>query len=151
MNITYGIVAQLDQSGYRLRCTLPEYDDMLSPWLDVLTEKAQGNLVYHLPDIGEQIGVAIDTRNNRGMVLGSIYSNHQKPPVDSVDKHCTRYSDGAIIEYDRKTHTLTVYTNGTINIKAESGDVIVDGVSLVNHTHNESLGTVTAPPNKNNS
>ncbi|MFB9160335.1 phage baseplate assembly protein V, partial [Chromobacterium violaceum] len=40
--------------------------------------------------------------------LGAIYSEADPPPTTSRDKFMVRFKDGALLEYDRASHTLTV-------------------------------------------
>lgn len=57
-----------------------------------------------------------------GFVLGAIYNDKDKPPVNCRDKRHFRFKDGSWFEYDRKTHNLKIHIVGNIDIFA-TGDI----------------------------
>ena len=72
------------------------------------------------PDIGEQVAVLLDARGEDGVVLGAIFSAADAVPVVSRDKWHRRFADGAILEYDRAAHQLTV-RGGVSKVVVEAG------------------------------
>ena len=52
------------------------------------------------------------------MIVGAVYSGADTPPVSDPNKFMIRFKDGALLEYDRVSHTLTV--SGVQNVLASS-------------------------------
>lgn len=94
-----------------------EAQGLVSYDLPVIQNQTLKNKDYCLPDIGERVVcVFLPTGNAEGFILGSIYSDEDKPPADNANKRLVCFEDGSIVEYDRETHTLTVNAAGPINI-----------------------------------
>ncbi|PRP72440.1 baseplate protein [Chromobacterium amazonense] len=110
--LKFGSVAEQDPDTQRVRVRLPELGQLLTAWLPVLSRKSLKDKDYWLPDIGEQVAVLLDARGEDGVVLGAIYSEQDAVPVKSADKWQRRFSDGAVLEYDRQQNQLTV--NGAV-------------------------------------
>ena len=88
------------------------------------------------------------------LVLGEMYVlrglYHQQLPAPNgagsqVD--ISEYEDGTRIEYDSRAKKLTITATGEVRLTAPrvtltgaAGDVMVNGVSLVNHTHPQNSG-----------
>lgn len=115
----FGTVSAVDAKTCRVRVRLPDYDNLRTAWLPVLQAKTLRDKHYHLPDLGEHVVVLLDGRGEDGVVLGAVYSSADAPPVASGDKHHVRFDDGAEMEYDRATHTLTV--SGVQNVVIQAG------------------------------
>jgi phage baseplate assembly protein V len=117
-----GIVQEIDAAKGLVRVTFPDHDQLKSWWLGVLNRWTQNNKDYGMPDVGEQVVCLMDDRMEDGEVLGSRYSTVDAPPVSSADKWHVTMKDGAIFEYDRASHALTVAVpaGGTINITVGS-------------------------------
>ena len=126
------------------RYALVKVDDLgkTTGWLPVLQQANDVKRCYNPIALGEQVVVL----GNR-CVLRSVYHS-QKEPIGSGGKvDITEYNDGTRIEYDTDNKVLTVDAVGTVNITAstiningDSGDVIVNGISLVDHTHQQNDG-----------
>lgn len=152
INTAIGIVTERDPTTYRIRATLPEYDDMLSPWCSVLAAKTNQDKHAALPDVGEQVVILLELDLNRGFVVGAVYSDVDTVPTTDGDTTITKFSDGAYVAYNRKTHTLTVLTSGTINVSASTinitattthnGNVSINGNLVV--SGNTSIGGNTS-------
>lgn len=104
-----------------------------------------------------------------GIIMSSVYSTANPAPSDNPAFDTAVYPDGAVIQYDHESHTLTatlpegssarvkadmvivdalqttctgdLTVNGTITADI---DVIANDISLVNHTHS---GVVPGPAN----
>lgn len=139
INCVIGIVSERDPQTYRIRATMPEYDDMLTPWCSVLTVKASKDKHVALPDIGEQVVIILELDLNRGFVVGSMFSNVDTVPTTDGDTTITKFSDGALVAYNRKTHTLTVLTSGTINVTASTINITATTTHNGNITINGNL------------
>jgi len=126
-------------------------------WLPVLQQANSFKKSYTPIRVGEQVTVLV----NR-YVLRSTFNVDCKEPEGANDHtDITEYEDGTRIEYDTNSKALTVNAVGTINVYAKTanvfadeGDVKIDGVSLVHHTHPQNNGNdrggdaITAKPIK---
>jgi len=150
----YGKISSVNPARVSARV---KFDDKLSQTgqpsvshdLPIIVPGSLKNKHYNIPDISEDV-VCLFLPNGiqRGFVLGSFYNVNNPPPVNSPDKEHVTFSDGTILEYDRSSHTLTVNVKGTVNVTATSGDVMVNGISLVHHVHGgvQSGGGQTGTP-----
>ena len=127
-------------------------DGLVSYDLPVIVPQSLKTKDYCLPDVGEHVVcIFLPNGNAQGFCLGAFYSDEDLPPVSNPDKRAVRFADGTLIEFDRSSSTLIIDAKGPIIIKAAgnvtvTGDVTANGISLVNHTHPESIGSVTGKP-----
>lgn len=142
-----GTVTAQDEVNQTVRVTFDDLDNTVSPWLQVANRGAFQDDHYWMPDIDEQVCCFfMPTGNAEGYVLFSVRGDKNKPKEGKRGRRYVRFGDGAVVEYDRAASQMTISTPGTIHITANAGDVVVNGISLVNHTHPESVGTVTGKP-----
>lgn len=143
-----------DPTKHLIRVIFEDKQDTESFWLPMIVKNTLQNKDYWMPDKGELVVcLFLPSGNAQGFILGSIYQEIDKSPVSTENRRNIRhvsFGDGTVIEYNRETHTLTIDAQGPINIIATgsvnvTGDVIADGISLKNHTHNAPNG-VTSPP-----
>jgi phage baseplate assembly protein V len=136
-----GIVTSINPSKCTARVKFEDSDDLISAELQIVARGSFKNKDYWMPKVGEHVFCTF-TREKKGYILGSLYSEDSAPPVTDGNKRHTSFDDGTSIEYDTNTHTLSIHCVGPVNIKADGnvnveGDVIADGISLKNHTHPE--------------
>lgn len=149
-----GTVTAIDETGQRVRVTFDDLDDTVSTWLQVAARGAHRDDDYWLPDIDEQVCcLFMPTGNAEGYVLFSVRDEAHAPKAGKTGRRYIRFADGSCVEHDRATSTMTIVCTGPINIIAAgnvnvSGDVIADGISLVNHIHGgvQSGGSNTGKP-----
>lgn len=154
-----GIVSAIDPKNHKVRCKIPALEDLETAWLSFLTPNAGGNQFYCLPDVGELVAILLDARGEGGCVLGAIYNEQDKTPVQNSNIWLKKFSNGTTIQHDRELGNLTIHTSGKVivndcevevnngNVKVNGGDVIADGISLKNHKHLEQGdGNPTSPP-----
>lgn len=134
--IRLGRVSSVNAAEATARVVFEDRDNMVSYDLPVIVANTLKNKDYCLPDIGESV-VCIFLPNGlaRGFVLGAVYSETDRPPVSSPDKRQVRFADGAVVEYDRQTGTMTVCTPGKINITAAQGIHLAGNVSVSGNIH----------------
>jgi len=145
--VRVGNVCDIDEKAVRARVEFDDLEDTVSNWLPIGVRGTKSAKDYWMPDIGEQVVcLFLPTGNADGFILCSFYDDKELPPIGDKNKRYVRFSDGTVVEHDQGSGTLTVTSTGAVNINASSGDVVVNGISLVNHTHPESIGTVTGPP-----
>ena len=153
-----GIVSAIDPKSHKVRCKIPALEDLETAWLSFLTPNAGGNQFYCLPDVGELVAILLDARGEVGCVLGAIYNEQDRTPVQDGDIWFKKFKNGTTIAHDRKSGDLTIHTSGKVivndcevevnngNVRVNGGDVIADGISLKNHKHLEQGdGKLTSP------
>lgn len=94
--------------------------------------------------IDEQVVVIEDS-----FILRGLFNVNCKEPEGANDTtDIIEYEDGTRIEYDTSAKTMTINAVGTINVNAKiinvvggAGDMVVSGISLVNHTHGQNNGS----------
>ena len=155
-----GIVSAIDPKSHKVRCKIPALEDLETAWLSFLTPNAGGNQFYCLPDEGELVAILLDARGEGGCVLGAIYNEQDKTPVQNSNIWLKKFSNGTTIQHDRESGNLTIHTSGKVivndcevevnngNVNVNSGDVIADGISLKNHHHIEQGDGKPTSPSK---
>lgn len=147
-----GSVTAIDEVNQLVKVTFDDLDDTVSPWMQVATRGAYKDDDYWIPDIDEQVQcMFMPTGNAEGYVLFSVRGTNNAPKAGKFGRRYVRFGDGAIVEYDRESSTMTINVPGAVNITATgnvnvTGDIIANGVSFSNHIHPESIGSVTGKP-----
>ena len=147
-----GAVTAIDEEKELVRVSYDDLDNTVSAWLQVAVWGAYKDDNHWLPDIEEQVFcLFMPTGHAEGYVLFSVRDQNHPPKAGKVGRRYIRFADGSFVEHDRETSTMTVVCTGPVNITAAGnvnvvGDVIGDGISLKNHIHPESVGTVTGKP-----
>lgn len=107
-----------------VRVEFADLDGLRSDWLPVAQKQTLGNRSVHTLKIGSQVSAVMDGSFEAGTVLGAIYSDPDPSPVDEESRDHTVYEDGAEIDYDTATHTLTV-RGGVERVVIEAGQEII--------------------------
>ena len=108
-----------------------DFGDLPSPPLPVGQLGAGAIQFWWMPSVGEQMLVACEGGDiAQGTIVCSIYAGNAPS------------SDGAVPQVNLAGGKMIV--NGTLEVTV---DVIAAGVSLVHHTHPESIGSNTEEPN----
>lgn len=126
-----GIVSAIDPKSHKVRCKIPALEDLETAWLSFLTPNAGGNQFYCLPDEGELMAILLDARGEGGCVLGAIYNEQDKTPVQDGDIWFKKFKNGTEISHDRKSGDVVVKTQGHLTATAEGG-VTINADTLVN-------------------
>ena len=109
---------------------------------------------FRMPKVGDHVAVLMDEHMEDGVVLGSIYSDPEPPPVTGDKLHFT-HEDGTVIEYDGATHQVQMSMAGcsfkltpsgvyitvggcafafsSSGLQVTGGDVKADTISLKSH------------------
>ena len=106
------------------RVQFPDLDGLLSDWLPLVVKKSLKDKECLTLDVGEHVACVLDENFEAGCVLGAVYSDADKAPVESPDKMHFSFFDGGLFEYDRSSGTLTIVTTGPVNVTA-AGPVTV--------------------------
>lgn len=157
--IRLGTIAAVDHQA--ARCTVKS-GGLTIPNLAWLALRAGSSSDWDPPTVGEQcILFAPSGEPAQGIALVGLYSQQRPAPSNSATVRRRKYPDGAVIDYDHASHTLTATLpgGGKAQITAPGGvtvlgdvaitglvtvsdDVVAAGISLVNHIH----GGVQAGP-----
>lgn len=119
-----GIVSAVDDLRHRVRVRFPALENLTTDWLSVLAPNAGGNRFYCLPDVGELVACLLDARGEGGVVLGAIYNTQDMPSRASRDIWCKEFTNGTVIEHNRKNGHVLVSTPGAVTVKAASSVTI---------------------------
>lgn len=116
-----GIVSETDYETGRIRCTIPDLDDFVTPWLFVLVPKTGKDKAFWMPEVEDQVALLLDAEARTGFVLGSIYSTVDEIPemVDSETRWHVQMEDGTTIDYNRETSEMTVDCVGDVIVKSD--------------------------------
>lgn len=143
--VRVGIISTVNIETCSARVTFLDKQDTVSADLAVLNRGSMIVKDYWLPDIGEQVlCLFLGNGKNQGFILGSFFSSVDKPSSSGMGKRIVDFGDGSVVEYEKGS--ITINSSKAVNIVAPTGDVVVNGISLVNHIHPESIGSVTGKP-----
>lgn len=150
--IRLGTIAVVDHQA--ARCTVKS-GGLSIPNLPWLALRAGDSSDWDPPTVGEQcILFSPSGEPAQGIALVGLYSQQRPAPSNSATVRRRKYPDGAVIDYDHATHTMSatlpaggkaklttpggvtilgnVDITGTVTV---SEDVLAAGISLVNHVH----------------
>jgi len=150
--IRLGTIAAVDHQA--ARCTV-RTGGLSVPNLPWLALRAGDSSDWDPPTVGEQcILLSPSGEPAQGIALVGLYSQQRPAPSNSATVRRRKYPDGAVIDYDHATHTLsaTLPAGGKAQLTAPGGvtilgdvditgtvtvseDVLAAGISLVNHVH----------------
>jgi phage baseplate assembly protein gpV len=135
-----GIVTQIDTKRHTVKVRWLD-QEIESFWLPVLKTWTGSNKHYALPDLGDQVICLTDYIQEDGIVLGSIYSDADVPPIDDQDKTHLQWADKTFMEYDRKDHVSRM-----INQDPGGTSLLQVGESLLYHWGNQGMPLGLAGP-----
>jgi phage baseplate assembly protein V len=139
-SVQVGTVAAVESPRVRVKL-----GDLTTAPLDVLQRRAGPDVTWWMPEVGEQVAVICpDGDPAMGIVIGGLYSGAYPAPSNSPDVHRVKYSDGAIVEYDRAAHKLkaTLPGGGTADVIAPGGATITAPLTRI-VGNLEITGTIT--------
>lgn len=159
--IRVGKISSLKPESGTVRVTYGDRDDSVTKDIPLFSSE------YMMPNVGDQVIVLhFENGSEAAIVLGRVWSKVNVPPENGEKlyrKDLGHTAGKAFIRYDEDTDTLDIecpdgtlnitadtvnITGQTVNITGTSGDVTVNGISLVNHTHTApALGGETTKPN----
>lgn len=115
-----GQVSEVDAASGRARVTLLGEGGAGSYWLEVLVPNAGTNEDQVWPDVGDTVAVLLDDAGESGVVLGGFFNGKKRPTAANGEVRRVRFSDGAIIEYDRANHQLSITISGDVSLSVNS-------------------------------
>jgi len=147
-----GEVVETDPEKCMVRVKFPDYDELVSYWLQVVQQQTFDNKHYYMPDL-EELVLCIFLGNGpiAGFVLGAVYNEKDTPPEEGQDIYYTKYKDGTRIKYDRENHLVTKNIKGDVLITVENNESAkgtVD-VTVKDFIKIENTGDITVKTSKN--
>lgn len=127
--IRTGIVTDVDPVGGLCRV---QTGGMTTTWLNWLTCRAGRSRVWWAPSVGEQVLLlAIGGELDTAFVLPGIFSDDNPAPSASPDAVHISFPDGAVIEYEPESGSLTVAGIKTADVTASDSITATVPVVLV--------------------
>jgi phage baseplate assembly protein V len=150
--IRLGTIAAVDHQAARCTVSTGGLSVPNLPWLAL---RAGDSSDWDPPTVGEQcILLSPSGEPAQGVALVGLYSQQRPAPSNSANVRRRTYPDGAVIDYDHASHTLsaTLPAGGKAQLTAPGGvtilgnvditgtvtvsaDVVASGISLVTHKH----------------
>ena len=110
--------------------------ELTTPWLPWLTQRASSDVSYWAPSLDEQVLVLCPQGEpSLGVVLPALYQN-QYPAPSHEDVACgVLFSDGALMNYQKEDHRLTLHLpdEGKIHLHAPDGIFITGNLVVEGH------------------
>lgn len=126
-----GIVSETDPATHSARVRFDDLDGLETMRLPVGVHKSMRDKAYWMPDVGEHVACVLDVNAETGVILCSIYSDADQPPVVSQDKYHMRFEDGTWVEYDRSSGEMNVYCVNNITVEAINEVAVKAGVLIL--------------------
>lgn len=163
--LRYGRISEVDADKGLSKVTFRE-DGIVSDWMPMIVPKSKGDSYIWTLEINQEVACMMDQHQERGVILGSIYSRDLQPVDSGDDVVAISFSNGDFIKYDRGSGQMELKASGGVSIE---GDLSVEGrvdatgnvtsdqdvyaglTSLGSHTHNVTVSgnpettTTTAP------
>ena len=130
MKLKRGIVREGRGGQVRLDDT---EEGMASPWIDVPTEETSGGRTFSRPRPGNLAYYLTDEHGERGVLLGSVYSDADPAPIDADDIFYRQFGDGSVLLYDEGAGVLSFRHAGGLSFELDGsrlsfkGDIEIDG------------------------
>ena len=119
--VRYGTVSAVYPDRATVRVVFSDRENMVSAELAVLMPACYQSRFYSLPRVGDNV-VALMFPNGddgAGCVLGSFYSEKNKPPAASEDIVMMNIADKLVISFDQRTQELKIDCKGDIKIQGK--------------------------------
>ena len=113
----FGNVCNVDASRGYVRVELDE-DNITTHWLPVVVPGSRSNKYFAMPVINEQVVCLLDKNCEDGVVIGSLYSDVDKPDGFESGVSGVIFEDGSKVTYDAESATITVSAAGNVVIEA---------------------------------
>jgi phage baseplate assembly protein V len=117
-------VVETDPKLCLVRVKLPDTDELVSGWLQVVQQQTLKNKNYFMPDIEELVVcIFLGYGPIAGFVIGAVYSEDvDTPPYDGQDIYYTEYDDKTLLQYDREKHEITGNIKGNVVATVDGND-----------------------------
>ena len=169
--IRIGKVSSINYEKGLMRVTYPDRDDAVTAEIPVLSFTDE----YKMPQIGDEVMVSHFSNGSAAGIVTGRYWNKKNTPRDGKKdvyrKDFDKELGKAYLDYDYESCTITIHAKkivfdideditqnaksmlmnikdnitSTADIIVPSKDVIAQGKSLVNHTHDSPAGETSTP------
>lgn len=120
--IRKGRVIDIDHDRAMVRVQTGE---LTSNWLRWMAPAAGTTSEWAPPSKNEQVLILSPGGDLAdGVVLRGLYADDTAPPTHDPDKHTRRYPDGAVVEYDAATQTLTAKLPAGASIRLTASAIV---------------------------
>ena len=123
--IRYGKISAVYPERASARVVYDDKENLVSAELPILQPACLQSRFYSLPKVGDNV-VTLSYPNGEdgaGVIIGSFYSEVNKPPTTDGNKLMLNISDKLIIEFDESTSELTINCKGRIRINGKRVDI----------------------------
>lgn len=118
--IKVGKVSEVNYETASCKVVFEDLKGFQTQNLQVLHRKTLKHKSYDMPDIDELVVcIFLPYANNFGIILGSIYTDENKPLCQD-DRVQYKFEDGTYIEYDKSTKQATVDCQGDVVVKSKT-------------------------------
>ena len=110
--------------------------ELTTAWLPMMTQRAGCDRSWWPMEIGEQVLIlAPGGELSQAVILGALYQQAFPTIAHTADVHQIQYSDGAVVEYDRKSHHLkaSLPPGAQTELRSDGGVTIIGDVSVQGH------------------
>jgi len=127
--IRTGVITETDLNAGRCRV---QTGGIITDWLQWLTHRAGRSRTWWAPSVGEQVLIlAVGGELDTAFVLPAIFSDDHPAPSASADAFHIAFPDGAFIEYEPDSGSLTVSGIKTADVTASDSITATVPVVLV--------------------
>lgn len=127
--IRTGVITETDLDAGRCRV---QTGGIVTDWLQWLTSRAGRSRTWWAPSVGEQVLIlAVGGELDTAFVLPGIFSDDHPAPSASPDAFHIAFPDGAVIEYEPDSGSLTVSGIKTADVIASDSITATVPVVLV--------------------
>ena len=146
-----GYISAIDYAAGKATVVFKDRDQKVSQYLPFL------NAEYYPYKVDDLVYVlTLDNCKEYGVILGTIWTQKNPPPEGKEGlwyKDLSREKGKCKIRYDDGTGELSIQCSeklkltvtGDAEITAAGGDVVINGISLLNHTHTCPDGETSKP------
>lgn len=107
--IKVGIINEIDLKKSLYRVKFEQDDNVKSYWFQPLYPSTNKDKTYFQYSLGEQVLVLMPYEGNQdGYIVGSMYSEKDKPPRLQEGIRYIQFEDGNYLQYDKNKKALTV-------------------------------------------
>lgn len=107
--IKVGIINEIDLKKSLYRVKFEQDEDVKSYWFQPIYPSTQNDKTYYQYSLGEQVLVLTPYEGNQdGYIIGSMYSDKDKPPRVAEGIRYIQFEDGSYLQYDKNKKSLTV-------------------------------------------
>lgn len=142
--VRFGVIDQTDFTSDPVQPRVRvKTGDILTAWIPISAVRANSDAEHDPVQKGEHvILLAPSGELAQAVVVGKLFSADYPSPDLNPDNHRRKYRDGAIIEYNSKTHHLNAVLpdGGTVNAVATGGFTFTGDITHHgDYTHNGNL------------